>query len=292
MSPTRHARRGVVAFAALGVGFTIDPDHHPAAGVLIDLLRDMQVSTPLRGTSALRVESLPFRRADGPLPLLRVRLGASELVGSVVEGSLVSHLLIELNRLAARSVPLAVHASAATLDGKTVLLPGASLSGKTTLATTLAVTGGELLTDEVAALGDDTTTVVRYGKPVALRPASVTLLADRIARLGTPGSPYETDERFVPPSLLGHPSSADEPTVAIGAVMFPQYLDAARTTLTPLSPAAALVMLMGATMRPDGDATTRFRSLERLARSVPAATLVYGDAFEAARTIRSFLQLL
>ncbi|MGB8861119.1 MAG: hypothetical protein WCC60_17820, partial [Ilumatobacteraceae bacterium] len=155
---------------------------------------------------------------------------------------------------------------------------------------TLAVTGGELLTDEVAALGDDTT-VVRYGKPVALRPASVTLLADHIAHLGTPGSLYETDERFVPPSLLGHPGSTDAPTAAIAAIVFPQYLDGAVATLTPLSPAATLVTLMEATMRPEGDTISRFRSLERLAKSVPAASLVYGDAFDAAMTIRSFLQL-
>jgi hypothetical protein len=184
---------------------------------------------------------------------------------------------------------------------------GGSHAGKTTLATALATsgTGWSFVADEVSELDPDTLTVAPYGKPVALRPASVALLgADRLGLHG-PGSRFEHDARLVPPSSLAQqpaatPSLAQHPaaTLDVSLVVFPRF-DASwagqgstgqpSAIVTPVGPAEALTRLTGLTLV--GGTLDRhvFRTLERLVRSAPAYEVVHRDARDAARAVRSLV---
>ena len=208
----------------------------------------------------------------------------------------MSHLLMDVNARAAAAcrddatVPL--HAGTAAGASGAIVLPGASHSGKTTITTALAASGHQFVADEVSRLDPDQLTIAPYGKPVALRSASVELLAPSVARLRRPGSRFEIDERFVPPSELGSqaPVRAAEGAVVtssgiarqpveVAAIVFPRYDAAGPHHFAPLSPAETLERLMQCTL---GVASTTvgadvFRTLERLVRAVPGHALVYTD---------------
>jgi hypothetical protein len=177
------------------------------------------------------------------------------------------------------TVPLHAGTVAGALGA--IVLPGASHSGKTTITTALAAAGNRFVADEVSRLDPERLTIAPYGKPVALRSASVELLAPTIARLRRPGSRFEIDERFVPPSELGSRTTvgvATEP-VEVSAIVFPRYDANGPHHFAPLSQAETLERLVQCTL---GTISTPvgvdvFRSLERLARAVPGHQLVYTE---------------
>jgi hypothetical protein len=214
----------------------------------------------------------------------RVTAGEDVVYTSLLEGSLVSHLLMDVNARAAAAcrdagtVPMHAGTVAGALGA--ILLPGASHSGKTTITTALAAAGHRFVADEVSRLDPDRLTIAPYGKPVALRSASVELLAPTIARLRRPGSRFEIDERFVPPSELG--GLAAQP-IEVSAIVFPRYDSAGPHRFAPLGPAETLERLMQCTL---GEASTPvgadvFRILERLVRAVPGHELVYTELHHA-----------
>jgi hypothetical protein len=190
-----------------------------------------------------------------------------------------------------RTVPL--HAGTVAGAHGAIVLPGASHSGKTTITTALAAAGHAFVADEVSRLDPDELTIAPYGKPVALRAASVELLAPTIARLRRPGSRFEVDERFVPPSELGALRAARagqgeaaglaSGPVAVSAIVFPHFDREGPHRFAPLGQAETLERLIQCTL---GTATTAigagvFRILERLVRAVPGHELVYTDLPDA-----------
>jgi hypothetical protein len=196
------------------------------------------------------------------------------------------------------TVPL--HAGTVAGAYGAVVLPGASHSGKTTVTAALAASGCHFVADEVSRLDPDDLTIAPYGKPVALRAASVELLAPTIARLRRPGSRFELDERFVPPSELVPPTAsgatgqaaglADEP-VAVCAIVFPRFDRSGPHRFAPLGQAETLERLIQCTL---GTASTPvgadvFRILERLARAVPGHELVYTHLPDALRELEPLL---
>ena len=208
-------------------------------------------------------------------------------------GSLVSHVLMEINQRAAASAwsagSIPLHASAAGGPHGTIVMPGVSESGKTTLAAALALTGGDetgFVADEVCALDPIDTVVWRYGKPAALRTPGSELLASSVGRLRRPGSRFEQDERFVPPSEFG---TTPPVTDRITAIVFPRF-DATPSTdepprLAAVAPVEALTRLMRLTLGHGPGGATTFRRLERLVRDVAAWDLGFGDALAAAERL-------
>ena len=178
------------------------------------------------------------------------------------------------------------------------MLPGASHSGKTTITTALAAAGHRFVADEVSRLDPDDLTIAPYGKPVALRAASVELLAPSIARLRRPGSRFEIDERFVPPSELGAPTDdssaalaaggiASQP-VAVAAIVFPRF-DGPAPTASPRSArprrSNASCSARSASRRPRSVPTCSASSNGSCA-PVPGHELVYTDLHACARRTR------
>jgi hypothetical protein len=279
-------------FDAHGVTFTISSPDADVVAVFDDLLVDFgsdnaDGASPNPPSIRYAVEATLPDRADPTW--YRVTAGDEVVYTSLLEGSLVSHLLMDVNARAAAAcrddatIPLHAGTVAGALGA--IVLPGASHSGKTTITTALAAAGHRFVADEVSRLDPDRLTIAPYGKPVALRAASVDLLAPSIARLRRPGSRFEIDERFVPPSELATSTTggvASQP-VEVSAIVFPRYDANGPHRFAPLGSAETLERLMQCTL---GIASTPvgadvFRILERLVRAVPGHELVYTELHAA-----------
>lgn len=285
-------------FDAHGVTFTVSSPDAAVIAAFDDLLVDFRPGGASQEPT-LQFSVEPTRPDHTDLTdhaWYRVTAGDDVVYTSLLEGSLVSHLLMDVNARAAAACrsdgTVALHAGTVAGVHGAIVLPGASHSGKTTVTTALAAAGHHFVADEVSRLDPHELTIAPYGKPVALRAASVELLAPSIARLRRPGSRFEIDERFVPPSELGVAMSGDTPPVtsamatqpvAVSAIVFPRYDATGPHRFAPLGPAETLERLMqctlGAMSTPVG--ADVFRILERLVRAVPGHELVYTDLHEA-----------
>jgi len=290
-------------FDAHGVTFTISSPDTDVVAAFDDLLVDFAPGAPSQDPPPIRFAVEATKLDDTDHRWYRVTADDEVVYTSLLEGSLVSHLLMDVNARAAAAcrndatVPL--HAGTVAGAFGAIVLPGASHSGKTTITTALAASGHRFVADEVSRLDPDRLTIAPYGKPVALRSASVELLAPTIARLRRAGSRFEIDERFVPPSELA-PATATATTtttdgataraggvdalpVEICAIVFPRYDADGPHRFAPLSPAETLERLMQCTL---GEISTPvsadvFRILERLVRAVPGHELLYTDLHAA-----------
>jgi hypothetical protein len=242
---------------------------------LMEVVNDLFVDMVLHGTPRQPVhqfEILPSVETGH----LRVLIDGFEQYATLNTGSLISHLLIEVNTqaVAASKSLISIHAGSAQLpNGLAVLFPGQSHSGKTTLVTQLSVLGWRFIADEVSAILPDTLAVVPYGKPVALREASVDFLGCNIPRLRRPGSRFETDERFVPPREL---SAVMIDPVPVCMVIFPDFADDANFSCDPVTPGETLTRLTHSLLNRSAMTVNTFRLLERLTNDVPAFHLTYG----------------
>ena len=301
------------SFDAHGLRFRITSLDAAVVDAFDDLLIDMRTDDLADGRGhRIRIERLPTTETHGDTspeeiaPRLRVAFDDRAVHEALVEGSLISHVLMDINQRAARSVwsggSIPLHASTVTTPGGAIVIAGPSHSGKSTLAAAFSLVGGErtaFLADEMTALDPTELVVTPYGKPAALRSPALDLLAPLVPRLQQPGSRFERDERFVPPSELGRRRAA--PT-RVAAIVFPRFTDprsgpvrsgpvptgvtlpAAR--LASVRPGEALTRLMRLTLANVSVDTATFRSLERLVRHVPAHDLTFTDATRGRRAPR------
>lgn len=295
-------------FDAHGIRFTVSSTQTDIVDAFEDLLVDLRAgSSPAvsPGPTPVRVMIEATTGPNLDANWYRVTLDDECIYPVLLEGALVSHVLMTLNARAASACrsagDLPLHAGAVADGGEldvrpgAVLLPGASHSGKTTLAAGLALAGMRFLADEVSRVEPDTLSVSYYGKPLAMRTSSVELLAPRVARFRRSGTPFEIDERFLPPSELGGGAPRDDAParseVPIGSIVFPRYDDAGPLRLTPLSPAETLERLMQCTLGTGSAVTVReFRVLERLVRTAAAHELVYSQLTDATAGILAVLR--
>ena len=165
--------------------------------------------------------------------MVTVHLDGALLYPTLAIGSVASHVMIEINQRAAisldRGFPL--HAGAVASKAGAIVLPGQSGSGKTTLTTALALAGNGFIADELTVIDHDSLSAFPYGKPVALRPATVDLLQSSIDRLRRPGWKIEQDERFVAPRDLGQVCADPVP---VACVVFPTFHAIGTTELTTI----------------------------------------------------------
>ncbi len=289
-----------VSCEAHGLGFDIRSSDTEVAATFGDLLSDMRRSVPLGSagpTADHRIDIEPLPHPDGDEPWFTVRFDGVAVHATLIEGSLVSHVLMAINQRVAAAVrssgSIPLHASSVAGTRGALVLAGASQSGKTTLAAALAVTGQqvEFLADEVSAIDPTELTIAAYGKPAALRMPGRALLAPHVERLRREGSRFETDERFVPPSELGARPTTTPARVA--AIVFPRF-DAntagSGIELTSVGPADALTRLIHLTLGSEPVDLATFRSLEHLVRTVDAVEVRYADAISAAEQLLAVLE--
>ncbi len=285
MVPDDAGQAPAMNFAAHGFVFRLGAMDDDVAQVIRGLLVEMVKRTS--GPSAVDISIHRMDESSLGDTMYRVSFDGEDVYPSLNRGSLISHLLIEVNARAVQFTPdrLMLHAGTVRTGAGGILIPGASHSGKTTLAAALALHGSAFVADEVSAMHPDTLAIAPYGKPVALRPDSVKLFSDRVPRLAGPGSPFEIDERFVPPSDLGTVSTT---SVEIASIVFSQFTPGAPPRITEIPPAETLHTIMSHVLGDPIDPKGTFRTLERLVRRVRGCRVEFGDADQAAELVAAF----
>ncbi len=211
------------------------------------------------------------------------------------EGDLASLLLAEVtHHLADRGRDgVLLHAAAVARRGVAVILPGRTGSGKTTLAAWSTAKGLDYLTDELVLVpgrldGRQPNQVRPFYRPLTIK---ATGQRDRERLLGR--SPPEdgvlsaAHATLVSPTLLGG-VYAHHPTLAV--TVFPRFQRGAQLCLEALSKAEADLALMSCVVNARNLPGHGFAQVARLARQVPAFSLVYGEAEEAAATVTVLLE--
>ena len=172
-----------------------------------------------------------------------------------------------------------LHASAAALDGRVLVMPGSTGAGKSTLAVALARGGWSFLADDMVFLTTDAAGLRVHGFPdeVDLSPESAAWFPELAAmaqpEAGWPKARVRLDEAIGATTLSGG-------TPAALAFPSPGSADASRDE--PLSPAEALLELAPNVLLTSGPAAqAHLDALGELVRRAPAHRLATGRDFEA-----------
>lgn len=177
-----------------------------------------------------------------------------------------------------------LHASAVTLEGRTVLLAGPSGTGKSTFTAALVAAGGTFLADDLVPLDVSGKTV--RGFPLALSVKSGSFAAVEALHpdlAGVPRLPLRhLQVRYLDLNKGAPVAAACDPAL----IVFPEYAPGADLEVEAIAPAAAFAFLIETGSEPEGTPRS-IRPLVRLVERVPAYRIGYGDLAEAAATIRA-----
>jgi hypothetical protein len=202
------------------------------------------------------------------------------------EGYTLFHLQWELNRIVLERRANTIHAAAAAIDDRCVVVVGGSGSGKTTLAGYLTAHGAEYVGDEVVAV-DETFAAVPYQRPLGLR------FGGPLESLFT--VPPELDRRLdryellVPVSAFGGDTAIATRPVPIGALVFAAYRPDAPSTVTPLCQADAMQRLCKSAPGIERGGRAAFRHLAQLVARTPIIELSVSDLEVADAQVRAVL---
>ncbi|MGH2701708.1 MAG: hypothetical protein ACRDJ2_08030, partial [Actinomycetota bacterium] len=132
---------------------------------------------------------------------------------------------------------LMVHAAAASLHGRGLLLPARMDSGKSTLVAGLTRSGFDYLTDEVALLDPSSGILHPYPKALWLEEPSISAIGGltRIQRRLL-GEQYQVPASDLRQSAIGSP-------VPVRLIVTPRYEEGAQTQLEAIGRAEAIVLL-------------------------------------------------
>lgn len=202
----------------------------------------------------------------------------------------LTHVFAHLNRAVVAHSPehvVNLHASAAALDGRAVVMAGPTESGKSTLVAALGLRGLAYLTDEVVAVDGNTLTVAPYPKPPSIDPGAWSVLAAlRPAAAETiPGighSQWHVDPAVLPGGVAGAPAP-------VALLLRTRWRAGTRTRLRPTSRARFVTDLALDMFRPRDRLVWQVQVLGRLAERAPVYDLSYGDVHDAAARIRDVL---
>jgi hypothetical protein len=220
--------------ALLGFDVEIRASDAAMAGLLAELFAPLRVPG-----AAAHVLSISSSEVDDGTVRWAVHLDGVRLLRTEAASIAFQHLLWEANRHAIDETrdSVLVHASAAAVEGRAIVLPGPMGAGKSTLAAALVRAGAGYLTDEIVAIDPRTGLVAPYPKYLSLGPALAHLVPDRPA----------AQRSFVGEQLLVSPEVIRTGAVAAPApprvVVFPRYRPGAATSVEALPPAAALAAL-------------------------------------------------
>jgi hypothetical protein len=216
-----------------------------------------------------------------------VRRNGSVVAVTAVPGELVSYLLGHVNAAAraASQQYLLLHAAAASVDDRAVLVPGRSGAGKSTLVVRLVEQGLTYLTDDTVAL-DPVQGVIRpFPKPIVLRKGSWAQ-APQLAPAAEHAR-YDFGEWVIDPRRI---RPCPPPQAAIPhAIVLPRYEPGRRTRLEELRRSEALLELATTALNGMAHGRATVEALARVARANRCYWLVHGDAGEAATAVADVL---
>jgi len=268
------------SYEAGGVPFTVETNRADFAALVSETFRDLHTTSG--GSTPVVFEVLHSETAPSSSPWGVWRDG-EPLETTVADFYVLAYLLWEVTRLVFERTGDRVHLHGAALvrDGRAVVLAGRSEAGKSTLAGWLTYRGWGFLTDEAALVDPDTLTVAPFWRPIGVRrPGPL----DAVLGFGHPEESGEA-ECLVPASTIGELATA----APLAALAFPALAPGRPASLSPLSPAAALVELTQHFPGLVVGGRTGFRLLARLVRSVPAHTLHFHDLDDAEQVLRTLV---
>ena len=201
---------------------------------------------------------------------------------------LVEYLLWETNAraIASEGEHVAVHAAAASRDGRAVLLAAPPDGGKTTTVAGLVRAGFDYLTDEAALIDLDSLELHPYPRPLALERRSAEAVFGTVpARL----------ERWHGAALHVSPHDLREGSIGrpcrVGAVIFPRYERNGSTRLSPVARPEALQALVRNSFNLAAWGSRGFEALAEVTRRAECYTLTIGDLRTALDAVRSLFDL-
>ncbi len=272
MSPQRTTDRRT-AFRRLSYGFSVRCNDDQIARYVWRILgRFADGATP---PEAPTYEVLDLGSSDD-----RSRYGllvqGEWLYGSETPASVLETFFsrINLDTMEASRQLVIVHAGTVTTPaGVGLLLPAPSGSGKSTLVAGLVRAGFGYLSDEAAVLDPLSGTLHPYPVHLSLKAASRERFPEAApdrADLGYIGSTW-----FVDPDALrvGSVGASCE----VGFVIPHRFQPGARTTIEPLTPAAACVELVQNLMLARRDTERSLEPLARICRASQSHRLTHGD---------------
>jgi hypothetical protein len=178
---------------------------------------------------------------------------------------------------------LLIHAgSVSTPSGEGVLLPAPSGNGKTTLTTALVRAGFRYLSDEAGAIDPVTRRLYPFQRPLILKAGAAQVFPD-LYRIGN-GSTRE-GMRHLRPELIG--GGAKGEPCEIRYVIAHQYRPGAKTEITPMSQAEALMELVNNASNLHRYGGRALPLLAPVARRARRYRLVQGNIDEAVEAIAS-----
>jgi hypothetical protein len=200
---------------------------------------------------------------------------------------LLEYLLWEINSRAIASVEghVAVHAAAASFDGRAILFPAPPNGGKTTTVAGLVRAGFDYLTDEAALINLGTLELHPYPRHLALEPRSAAAIFGIVpAHL----------ERWRGAALNVSPDDLREGSIGapcpVDAVIFPRYALDDPTRLSPLSRSEALEGLVRNSFNLARWRSRGFEVLAELVRRAECYTLTMGDLPSAVDVVRGLFE--
>jgi hypothetical protein len=207
------------------------------------------------------------------------------------EVALLQPALQELNARAARSWPgVACHAGGVARDGNGILLPADPESGKSTLTAGLVRAGFEYLSDEAVAFRPGENVIEPYPKPLSLDRGSWHLFPELEPFADLPDDDYKKRQWQVPPDAI-RTGAAGGPCPA-RLVVFPKYVERARTEVSPIGRAEALVELARNTFSFNEQSRFALEELSRIVREVDCYRLTVGNLDDAVARISGLVERL
>jgi hypothetical protein len=231
-------------FAALRWCFTVECDSAALAGQVERALGSLLVPASEQRTARYRLVA----PGSGPG---RLDVDDQPLLESSSEWELYARLLWHVNvgAVDATRDHVLLHAAAAERAGRAIVLCAPMESGKTTLVAGLVRAGLAYVTDEAVAVRPSDGGITPFPKALSVDSGSWRTLADLEPRIPAEAAHLRAVQWQVPPQQI-RPDAVS--TGAVPAVLvFPRYQPRSPTTLTPMSPGAALLDLLGLTFRLD-----------------------------------------
>ena len=271
-------------YDALGYRFDVVTDDPDIADRLALACGDLAAHDGAAGAGmTYRIE------ADDPRGTVRLLAGDEIVVAGTQPWHAISMLLWHVNqattKAAARS-HVVLHAAAAVLDGRAVVLPAPMESGKTTTVSGLVLDGFDYLTDEAAAIDPADLFVERFPKALSVDDGSWVVLA----QLGPLDATAMPRQWSVPVSSIPAPSGRVGQRARPYAVVFPQYEVGAPTRLEPCSPGQALLLMAQSTFHFLDDPARNLAVLGDVVRTVSGCyQLTVGDLPTAVALVRDVM---
>ncbi len=255
---------------------------HSDDGELIDLVEELFAETATSGP-AHHTLALGAAPVDGRAGCFS-SLDGSVIVRTPARGIAFTNLVFEANQQAIeRSVDsVRLHASAVSIGGRAVVMPGAMGAGKSTLAASLTQRGGGYITDEVVAFDGSTGFVRGYARPLSLGspPPSLPLAWEPSGS----GRRYLGSSGLVPPAAVGVAVRGATP---LGAVVLPRYVPEAGTTVEPLDVAEGLAAVAAHAFHLERPGT--LAGLADRLDGIPVFRLTSADLHGAAEAVESIM---